>query len=57
MGDNIKMNLKKGDEFGLDSTGSRSGSVLGFYENGNEPSDLVKGGELLDKMINSVAWV
>jgi hypothetical protein len=33
---------------GLDASGSEYGPVAGCCEYGNEPSDSIKGGELLD---------
>jgi hypothetical protein len=34
--------------FGLDSSGSGYGQVVGSYEHGNEPSGSIKGGEFFD---------
>jgi len=36
--------------FGLDSSGSGSGSVASFYEDGYEPSGFIKGGKFLDQL-------
>jgi hypothetical protein len=35
---------------GLGSNGSREGSVVGRFEDGNEPSGFIKFGELLDQL-------
>jgi hypothetical protein len=41
--DNIKM-YPKGIGYGLGSSGTGYGPVAGSYENGNEPSDSIRGG-------------
>jgi hypothetical protein len=38
---------------GLDSFGSRQGSLLGSCEHINKPRGSIKNGELLDKLIDS----
>jgi hypothetical protein len=49
MGDNIKMNLQEvGFGHGLDLSGSEKGQVAGSCECGNEYSDSIKCGEILD---------
>jgi hypothetical protein len=37
-------------ECGLDTSGLRYGPVAGFYEDSNEPSGSVKGGEFIDQL-------
>jgi hypothetical protein len=48
--DNIRMDLRETgwDRCGLYARDSGCGPMAGCYENGNEPSDYIKGGEFLD---------
>jgi hypothetical protein len=52
-----KKNLASGERIimycgELDSYGSKYGPVAGCWENGNEPSGSIKGGQVLDQLSN-----